>query len=56
MDQVLRCGRTVLTVNYVLSPWYASYADRWARVEYLTIPTRRESLTGARTLTLRPAQ
>src|SRR5258706_6447437 len=40
----------------VLSPWYSNFADRWARVEYLTIPTRRESLAGARTLTLRPVQ
>lgn len=38
----------------VLSPWYASFADRWARVEYITIPSRRESITAAHTLTLRP--
>ena len=40
----------------VLSPWYSNFADRWAHVEYITIPTRRESIAGARTLTLRPAQ
>ena len=38
----------------VLSPWYASFAERWARVEYVTIPTRRESIAGARTLALKP--
>jgi penicillin amidase len=32
----------------VLSPWYSNYADRWARVEYFTIPTKREAITGAR--------
>jgi penicillin G amidase len=38
----------------VLSPWYASFAERWARVEYITIPARRESIAAAHTLTLRP--
>ena len=38
----------------VFSPWYASFAERWARVEYITIPTKRESITAAHTLTLRP--
>jgi penicillin amidase len=38
----------------ILSPWYANFADRWAHVEYLTIPTRRESITGAQVLTLKP--
>ncbi len=38
----------------VLSPWYASFAERWARVEYVTIPTRRESITAAHTMMLRP--
>ena len=38
----------------VLSPWYSSFADRWARVEYITIPTRRESISPAYTLTLKP--
>jgi penicillin amidase len=38
----------------VLSPWYANFADRWAHVEYLTIPTRRESIIGAQVLTLKP--
>jgi penicillin amidase len=39
----------------VLSPWYASFAQRWARVEYITIPTRREAIVAPRTLVLRPA-
>ena len=38
----------------VLSPWYASFAERWARVEYITIPARREAIVAAHTLTLRP--
>jgi penicillin amidase len=38
----------------VLSPWYSNFADRWARVEYLTIATRREAITGAQTLVLKP--
>jgi penicillin amidase len=38
----------------VLSPWYASFAERWARVEYITIPTRRESIAAAHRLVLKP--
>jgi len=38
----------------VLSPWYSNFAERWARVEYITIPTRREAISAAHTLTLRP--
>ena len=38
----------------VLSPWYASFAERWAKVEYITIPTRRESIATAHTLRLKP--
>jgi penicillin amidase len=38
----------------VLSPWYASFAERWARVEYITIPTRRESIAAAHRLVLEP--
>jgi penicillin amidase len=38
----------------VLSPWYASFAERWSRVEYITIPARREAIVAAHTLTLRP--
>jgi penicillin amidase len=38
----------------VLSPWYASFAQRWANVQYITIPTRRESIEKAHTLLLKP--
>ena len=38
----------------VLSPWYASFAERWAKVEYITIPTRRESIGAAHRLVLKP--
>ncbi len=38
----------------VLSPWYASFAERWARVEYITIPTRPESIAAAHRLVLKP--
>jgi penicillin amidase len=38
----------------VLSPWYASFAERWAKVQYITIPTRRESIAPAHTLVLKP--
>lgn len=37
-----------------LSPWYASFAERWARVEYVAIPTRREAIAAAHTLELSP--
>ncbi|HZZ92128.1 MAG TPA: penicillin acylase family protein [Usitatibacter sp.] len=38
----------------VFSPWYSSFAERWARVEYITIPTNPGAITPAHTLTLRP--
>jgi penicillin amidase len=38
----------------VLSPWYASFGERWARVEYITIPTRREAIVAAHRLVLTP--
>jgi len=38
----------------VLSPWYANFAERWARVEYITIPTRREAIVAAHRLVLAP--
>jgi penicillin amidase len=38
----------------VLSPWYSSFAERWAKVEYIPIPTRRDSIAAAHTLTLKP--
>src|SRR4029450_8241605 len=30
-----------------LSPWYSSFAERWAKVEYVTIPARREKIEAA---------
>jgi penicillin amidase len=38
----------------VLSPWYSDLAERWAKVEYITIPTQRAAITAAHTLTLTP--
>lgn len=38
----------------VLSPWYSDLAERWARVEYLTIPTSRDKIAAAHRLTLTP--
>ena len=38
----------------VLSPWYASFAERWAKVEYIRIPARREAIEAAHRLLLKP--
>ena len=38
----------------VLSPWYANLAQRWATVEYITIPARREAIAAAHRLVLTP--
>jgi penicillin amidase len=38
----------------VLSPWYANLAERWAKVQYITIPTRREAIVPAHKLVLKP--
>ena len=38
----------------VLSPWYSNFAQRWAKVEYITISTKRESIAAAHTLVLKP--
>jgi penicillin amidase len=38
----------------VLSPWYSNLAERWAKVEYLTIPTARDKIKATHKLTLRP--
>lgn len=38
----------------VLSPWYANFAERWAKVRYITIPTRRAAIDAAHTLVLEP--
>lgn len=37
-----------------LSPWYANFAERWAKVRYITIPTAPASIAAAHTLTLQP--
>lgn len=39
----------------VLSPWYSSLAERWAKVEYITIPTKREAIGAAHRLVLVPS-
>jgi len=38
----------------VLSPWYSNLAERWAKVEYITIPTARDKIAAAHKLTLTP--
>jgi penicillin G amidase len=38
----------------VMSPWYASLAERWAKVEYITIPARRDAIAAAHRLVLSP--
>lgn len=38
----------------VLSPWYSSFAERWAKVEYTTIPAKRDAIGVAHRLVLRP--
>jgi penicillin amidase len=38
----------------VLSPWYSSFAERWAKVEYITIPAKRDAIVSAHTLVLKP--
>ena len=38
----------------VFSPWYSSFAERWARVEYIAIPARREAIAAAHRLGLAP--
>jgi penicillin amidase len=38
----------------VLSPWYRNLGERWARVEYITIPTARDKVPAAHTLRMVP--
>ena len=38
----------------VLSPWYDNFAERWAKVRYVTIPAARAAIDARHTLTLRP--
>jgi penicillin amidase len=38
----------------ILSPWYSNMAERWAKVEYVTIPTKREAIRDPKRLVLKP--
>ena len=40
----------------IFSPWYDSFDERWAKVDYVTIPTRRDAISAAHTLTLKPRE
>jgi penicillin G amidase len=53
LDRSLFMHSTGQSGNF-LSPWYANFAERWGRVQYIEIPTRRESITAAHTLTIKP--
>jgi penicillin amidase len=37
-----------------LSPWYSNFAERWAHVEYVTIPAKRDAIDAEHTLVLKP--
>ena len=54
LDRSLFIHSTGQSGNF-LSPWYANMAGRWARVEYVTIPVKREAIQGAHRLVLRPS-
>jgi len=53
LDRSLFIQSTGESGNF-LSPWYANFAERWAKVRYITIPTRPASITAAHTLMLEP--
>jgi penicillin amidase len=53
LDRSLFMHSTGQSGNF-LSPWYANFGERWGRVEYIEIPTKRESISGAHTLRLLP--
>jgi penicillin G amidase len=38
----------------VFSPWYSNMAERWAKVEYVTIPAKREAIHAAHRLVIHP--
>jgi penicillin amidase len=40
----------------IFSPWYASFGERWAKVEYITIRTRQEEVRAVHRLRLMPAE
>jgi penicillin amidase len=53
LDKSLFMHSTGQSGNF-LSPWYANLAERWAKVEYIAIPTRREAIKAAHRLVLKP--
>jgi len=53
LDRSLFMHSTGQSGNF-LSPWYGNFAERWAKVEYIEIPAKREAIKAAHTLTLRP--
>ncbi len=53
LDKSLFMQSTGQSGNF-LSPWYSNMAERWAKVEYVTIPTRREAIKAAHRLVLKP--
>ena len=40
--------------GHIASPWYSSFAVRWAGVDYILIPTKPESIARAHILRLVP--
>lgn len=38
----------------IFSPWYSNFAERWAKVQYIEIPTKREAIAAAHALRLTP--
>jgi penicillin G amidase len=53
LDKSLFMQSTGQSGNF-MSPWYSNFAERWARVEYITIPTKRAEISAAHTLVLKP--
>jgi penicillin amidase len=53
LDKSLYIHSTGQSGNF-LSPWYANMADRWAKVQYVTIPAKREAIRVAHRLVLHP--
>ena len=53
LDRSLFMQSTGQSGNF-LSPWYSNMAGRWAKVEYVTIPAKREAIRVAHRLVLHP--
>jgi len=53
LDRSLFIQSTGESGNF-LSPWYANFAERWAKVRYITIPTQPAAIKAVHTLTLEP--